>query len=61
MVGGLPEPIALVPLFAEGLLLSPVRTLAAQHGWRVAEPLGEHAADLVRQRYDSASASIRVR
>lgn len=62
VVGGLPEPIALVPLFlAEGLLLSPVRTLAAQHGWRIAEPLGEHAADLVRQRYDSASASIRVR
>ena len=54
---GLSEPIAVLPLFlAEGLLLTPVRALAAERGWRVAEPLGERAADLVRLRYDSASA-----
>jgi sirohydrochlorin cobaltochelatase len=57
VVGGLPEPIAILPLFlAEGLLLSPVRTLASRHGWRIAEPLGERAADLVRLRYDAACA-----
>ena len=62
VLDGLPEPIAILPLFlAEGLLLSPVRALASQHGWRIAEPLGEHAADLVRQRYDSACASVGVR
>ena len=55
----LAEPVAIVPLFlAEGLLLSPVRALAAQHGWRMAEPLGERAADLVRQRYDSARVQL---
>jgi sirohydrochlorin cobaltochelatase len=55
VVEGLPEPIAILPLFlAEGLLLSPVRALAAERGWRIAEPLGERAAGLVRQRYDSA-------
>jgi sirohydrochlorin cobaltochelatase len=49
------EPVAILPLFlAEGLLLSPVRALAAQRGWRMATPLGERAAELVRQRYDSA-------
>jgi sirohydrochlorin cobaltochelatase len=52
---GLPEPIAILPLFlAEGLLLSPVRALVSQHGWQIAEPLGERAADLVRRRYESA-------
>ena len=38
---------------SQGLLLSPVRALASQHGWRIAAPLGERAAGLVRQRYDS--------
>ena len=62
VLDGLPEPVGIVPLFlSEGLLLSPVRELAAQHGWRMAEPLGERAADLVRQRYDSAVAGTRVR
>jgi sirohydrochlorin cobaltochelatase len=56
---GLPEPIAILPLFlAEGLLLSPVRALAAQQGWRIAPPLAERAADLVRQRYESARAPL---
>jgi hypothetical protein len=56
-VDGLPEPIAIVPLFlAEGLLLSPVRALASERGWQVAEPLMERAADLVRRRYDAARA-----
>jgi sirohydrochlorin ferrochelatase len=55
VVDGLPEPIAAVPLFlAEGLLLAPLRKLAAERGWKMAEPLGERAADLVRKRYDSA-------
>ncbi len=57
VIEGLPEPIAILPLFlAEGLLLSSVRALAAGRGWRMAEPLGERAAGLVLQRYDSASA-----
>ena len=55
VVEGLPEPIAILPLFlADGLLLSPVRALAAERGWRIAEPLGERAAGLVLERYDSA-------
>jgi sirohydrochlorin cobaltochelatase len=59
VLDGLPEPIAILPLFlAEGLLLSPVRALASRHGWRIAEPLGERAADLVRQRYDSACVQL---
>jgi sirohydrochlorin ferrochelatase len=62
VLDGLPEPVAIVPLFlSEGLLLSPVRELASQHGWRMAEPLGERAADLVRRRYDSAVVGTRVR
>ena len=57
VLDGLDGPVAILPLFlAEGLLLSQVRALAAQHGWRMAEPLGERAAKLVRQRYDSARA-----
>ncbi len=55
VLDGLEGPVAILPLFlADALLLSPVRALASQHGWRMAEPLGERAADLVRQRYDSA-------
>jgi sirohydrochlorin cobaltochelatase len=55
VLDGLGEPVAILPLFlADGLLLSPVRALASQHGWRIAAPLGERAAGLVRQRYDSA-------
>jgi len=55
VLDGLAEPVAVLPLFlAEGLLLSPVRALASQHGWRMAAPLGERAAGLVRQRYMSS-------
>jgi sirohydrochlorin cobaltochelatase len=55
VVDGLPEPIAILPLFlAQGLLLGHVRELASERGWRIAEPLGERAADLVLQRYDRA-------
>jgi sirohydrochlorin cobaltochelatase len=62
VLDGLAEPVAVLPLFlAEGLLLSPIRTLASQHGWRMAAPLGERAADLVRQRYDGAYPGSRVR
>ena len=57
VVDGLGEPVAIVPLFlSDGLLLSPVRAMAAQNGWRMAEPLGERAADLVQLRYDQACA-----
>jgi sirohydrochlorin cobaltochelatase len=59
VVDGLPEPVAVVPLFlSEGLLLAPVRELAAQRGWQMTEPLGERAAELVRLRYDSAYAQL---
>jgi len=59
VVEGLPDPIAVVPLFlAEGLLLGSVRAIASQRGWRVIEPLGERAAGLVRQRYDSACTTL---
>jgi len=55
VLDGLPEPVAAVPLFlAEGLLLGPLRTLASERGWQLAEPLGERAADLVLKRYDGA-------
>ena len=62
VLDGLPEPIAILPLLlAEGLLLSPIRELAFHNGWRMAEPLAERAADLVRKRYDTAYAAARVR
>jgi sirohydrochlorin cobaltochelatase len=55
VLDGLPEPIAVLPLFlADGLLLTPVRRLAAERGWQMAEPLGERAADLVLRRYATA-------
>jgi sirohydrochlorin cobaltochelatase len=51
----LPEPLAILPLFlADGLLLDPVRTLAADRGWTLVEPLGDRAADVVLDRYRSA-------
>jgi sirohydrochlorin cobaltochelatase len=59
VLDGLPEPIAALPLFlADGLLLAPLRTLASQRGWQMAEPLAERAADLVRKRYDTACAQL---
>jgi sirohydrochlorin ferrochelatase len=55
MLDQLPEPVAILPLFlADGLLLDPVRTLAASHGWTLVEPLGERAAPIVLERYRSA-------
>jgi sirohydrochlorin cobaltochelatase len=55
VLDGLPEPVALLPLFlAEGLLLKPLRTLSSERGWQMAEPLGERAAGLVQQRYQAA-------
>jgi sirohydrochlorin cobaltochelatase len=57
VLDGLAEPIAVLPLFlAEGLLLAPVRKLAAERGWLLAEPLGERATDLVLRRYEAADA-----
>ncbi len=62
VLDGLPEPIAVLPLFlAEGLLLAPLREQASRHGWQMVEPLGERAADLVRQRYYTAYRESRVR
>ena len=58
VMNGLPEPVAVVPLFlTDGLLLTSVRELAAQRGWQMAEPLGERAAELVTVRYHSARLS----
>ena len=55
VVDGVADPVAAVPLFlAEGLLLAPLRKLAAERGWQMAEPLAERAADLVRKRYEAA-------
>ena len=55
VVAELDEPIAIVPLFlADGLLLNPVRTLAAERGWTMTEPLGRRAAGIVLARYRSA-------
>ncbi len=55
VMNGLPEPVAVVPLFlTDGLLLTSVRELATQRGWQMAEPLGERAAELVLLRYNGA-------
>jgi sirohydrochlorin ferrochelatase len=55
VVAELAAPVAIVPLFlADGLLLSPVRALAAEHGWVMTEPLGRRAAGVVLDRYRSA-------
>jgi sirohydrochlorin cobaltochelatase len=62
VLDGLPEPVAALPLFlADGLLLAPLRTLASEHGWQMAEPLGERAADLVRKRYRTAYLQAHLR
>jgi sirohydrochlorin cobaltochelatase len=62
VLDGLPEPVAALPLFlADGLLLAPLRTLASQRGWQMAEPLGEQAADLVQKRYQTACQQARLR
>lgn len=59
---GLPEPVGALPLFlADGLLLAPLRRLASERGWQLAEPLGERAADLVRNRYEAAAAQTHIR
>lgn len=61
VLDGLAEPIAVLPLFlAEGLLLAPLRTLAAERGWQMAEPLGERAAELVLKRYKLAHIKTQV-
>lgn len=55
VVPDLPEPVAVLPLFlADGLLLDPVRRLAAERGWTMIEPLGERAAGVVLDRYRAA-------
>jgi sirohydrochlorin cobaltochelatase len=51
----LPGPVTVVPLFlADGLLLDPARSLAAEHGWTLVEPLGARVAEVVLERYRSA-------
>jgi len=55
VLDGLTEPVALWPLFlADGLLLDPLRNVAAERGWTVVEPLGAQAAPLVLARYAAA-------
>jgi sirohydrochlorin cobaltochelatase len=55
VVDQLSDPVAVLPLFlADGLLLDPVRALAAEHGWTMLEPLGERAAGIVLDRYRAA-------
>ena len=59
---GLPEPIAVLPLFlADGLLLSPLRAMAAERGWSMIEPLGDRVATIVLRRYDGARRSAGFR
>jgi sirohydrochlorin cobaltochelatase len=49
------EQAAVLPLFlSDGLLLDPVRALAAERGWTMVEPLGERAAGVVLDRYRAA-------
>lgn len=51
----LPEPVVVLPLFlADGLLLNSIRTLAAERGWAVVEPIGPRAAEIVSRRYAAA-------
>jgi sirohydrochlorin ferrochelatase len=55
VAGQLGEPAVVLPLFlSDGLLLDPVRALAAERGWTVVEPLGERAAGVVLDRYRAA-------
>ena len=62
MLDGLPEPIAVLPLFlADGLLLDPLRALSAERGWAMIEPLGDRAAAIVLRRYDGARTSAGLR
>jgi sirohydrochlorin ferrochelatase len=59
---GLPEPVAVVPLFlSPGLLLQPVAALTAERGWRMAPPLGDLAAPLVLRRYQRARQGAELR
>jgi sirohydrochlorin cobaltochelatase len=48
-------PVVVVPLFlADGLLLEPVRALAAELTWTMLEPLGERVVEIVLDRYRAA-------
>jgi sirohydrochlorin ferrochelatase len=48
-------PVAIVPLFlSPGLLLDPLAELAAERGFRMAEPLGDLVAPLLLRRYTDA-------
>jgi sirohydrochlorin ferrochelatase len=62
VLDGLPEPIAVLPLFlAEGLLLDPLRVMSAERGWSMIDPLGDRAAAIVLRRYDGARAAAGLR
>jgi sirohydrochlorin ferrochelatase len=51
----LADPMAVLPLFlSDGLLLDPIRALAAERGWTLVEPLGERTVSVVLARYRSA-------
>ena len=52
------ETAVVLPMFlSDGVLLDPIRTLAAERSWPVVEPLGERAAEIVLHRYRTARAS----
>ena len=62
VLDGLPDPIAVLPLFlADGLLLDPLRAMAAERDWSMIEPLGDRAAAIVLRRYDGARTSAGLR
>jgi sirohydrochlorin cobaltochelatase len=55
VVGQFRGAVVVLPLFlSDGLLLDPIRTLAAEQGWTMVEPLGERAAAVVLDRYLAA-------
>jgi sirohydrochlorin cobaltochelatase len=55
VAGQLGGAVVVLPLFlSDGLLLDPIRALAAEQGWTMLEPLGERAAPVVLDRYRAA-------
>ncbi len=61
VLSSIAEPLAVAPLFlAAGLLLDPMYARAAESGWVMAAPLGEHAAAIVADRYRLAQGSVEL-
>jgi sirohydrochlorin ferrochelatase len=56
VLGAMPAPVAIVPLFVSpGLLLDPLARVAAERGLVMAQPLGELLAPLLADRYHEAA------